>query len=93
MPRYSASHYNAALYVQAAVRGFLARQELKERLHPFEIPDESTAPEESSEDTRTTTATPATDNYGGNQSQNGNDDADTCAQEKTARGSRHHVDR
>ena len=39
VPRYSASHYNAALYVQAAVRGFLARQELKERLHPFEIPD------------------------------------------------------
>ena len=39
VPRYSASHYNAALYVQAAVRGFPARQELKDRKHPFEVDD------------------------------------------------------
>ena len=32
-PKYSAAHYHAALYVQAAVRGFLARHQMKSRLH------------------------------------------------------------
>ena len=54
VPRYSASHYNAALYVQAAVRGFLARQEIKERRHPFEINNDTP-----------TTATSGSDSGGG----------------------------
>lgn len=32
-PKYSAAHYHAALYVQAAVRGFLARHQMKNRRH------------------------------------------------------------
>lgn len=32
-PKYSVGHYHAALYVQAAVRGFLARYEIKRRLN------------------------------------------------------------
>ena len=31
-PKYTAAHYHAALYVQAAVRGFLARQEMLDAL-------------------------------------------------------------
>ena len=31
-PKYSVGHYHAALYVQAAVRGFLARYEVQRRL-------------------------------------------------------------
>mmetsp|Transcript_11321 Transcript_11321/g.26831 ORF Transcript_11321/g.26831 Transcript_11321/m.26831 type:complete len:1216 (+) Transcript_11321:1-3648(+) len=33
-PKYSAAHYHAALYVQAAVRGFLARHQMKNRMQP-----------------------------------------------------------
>jgi hypothetical protein len=32
VPKYTAAHYHAALYVQAAVRGFLARYEMRNKL-------------------------------------------------------------
>eukprot|EP00951_Prasinocladus_malaysianus_P000337 scaffold2539_cov43-Prasinocladus_malaysianus.AAC.1 len=35
-PKYSAAHYHAALYVQAAVRGFLARHQMKNRMNPLQ---------------------------------------------------------
>uniref|UniRef100_A0A7S1XCD4 Voltage-gated ion channel superfamily n=1 Tax=Tetraselmis chuii TaxID=63592 RepID=A0A7S1XCD4_9CHLO len=38
-PKYSAAHYHAALYVQAAVRGFLARHQMKNRRYSMKSGD------------------------------------------------------
>jgi len=35
VPKYTAAHYHAALYVQAAVRGFLARYQMRNKLEAF----------------------------------------------------------
>mmetsp|Transcript_3541 Transcript_3541/g.12709 ORF Transcript_3541/g.12709 Transcript_3541/m.12709 type:complete len:1714 (-) Transcript_3541:989-6130(-) len=39
VPKYTAAHYHAALYVQAAVRGFLARYQMRSKLAPVEERD------------------------------------------------------
>jgi len=36
VPKYTAAHYHAALYVQAAVRGFLARYQMRAKMAPSE---------------------------------------------------------
>ena len=48
LPKYTAAHFHAALYVQAAVRGFLARYQMREKLAELEndvpVPHEAAAP-------------------------------------------------
>jgi len=44
VPKYTAAHYHAALYVQAAVRGFLARYEMRNKLATQNSPRQSFTP-------------------------------------------------
>jgi hypothetical protein len=37
VPKYTAAHFHAALYVQAAVRGFLARYQMRNKLANSEM--------------------------------------------------------